>query len=296
MSGEGSDRRAFDVPAERFHLYSADVYDYAADDIVDYVNAQARPQVAKSVERIKTEYVAGKKYEIWQAETEEERWWVLTNPTNLYRQVEFHSLDYLISFHIGLSERVLDRSRSNPDERTLQFAEIERRQDQIHDALDRCIEAEDFQQLGLLMREQLLSLARCCSEFVNFPSNIEEPKRGDFKGWMRLTFGQVLSGSARKSVRKHLVSSAENIWDLVCVMVHDRNADKLTALIATQAVDKMLGDTIFSVFDGGTDIDFCPMCKSREVRQHFDITIGENGAPFQSCGSCGWDNYPEDTE
>ena len=30
------------------------------------------------------------------------RWWVITNPTNLYSQELFPSLDYAISFHVGV--------------------------------------------------------------------------------------------------------------------------------------------------------------------------------------------------
>lgn len=33
------------------------------------------------------------------------RWWVITNPTNLYSHYEFPSADYTLSFHIGVVAR-----------------------------------------------------------------------------------------------------------------------------------------------------------------------------------------------
>jgi hypothetical protein len=36
----------------------------------------------------------------------------------------------------------------------------------------------------------------------------------------------------------------------------------------------------------------CPVCKSRDIRSHFDISIQPDGDYYSSCGVCGWTNHP----
>lgn len=55
----------------------------------------------------------GDPYEMWDVTTDQDRWWVITNPTNLYSQQHFPSLDYTLSFHIGLMARVV-AARARP--------------------------------------------------------------------------------------------------------------------------------------------------------------------------------------
>lgn len=52
-------------------------------DIGQYVESQARDESIKHVERIKEEVILGEKYEIWDVTTDKDRWWVITNLTNL---------------------------------------------------------------------------------------------------------------------------------------------------------------------------------------------------------------------
>jgi hypothetical protein len=44
-----------------------------------------------------TETVMGRRYHAWDVYTDKERWQVITPPTNLYRQKDFPSLDYMIT-------------------------------------------------------------------------------------------------------------------------------------------------------------------------------------------------------
>jgi len=41
----------------------------------------------------------------WDVQCAESRWWVVTNPTNLYDQADFKSRDVVLTFHIGLMLR-----------------------------------------------------------------------------------------------------------------------------------------------------------------------------------------------
>src|ERR1035437_2129537 len=99
------------VPPEEIGRYSAERDPDAEQDIENYVHGQARDETVLRVERVKTEYVMGDPYEIWDVTTDKNRWWVISNLTNLYSQKHFPSLDYTLSFHVGLMMRI--RSRPN---------------------------------------------------------------------------------------------------------------------------------------------------------------------------------------
>ena len=97
------------VPAEELRRYSPKRDPHSEADIARYVETEARGELVKHVEKIKEELVAGEAYEIWDVVTDKDRWWVITNLTNLYSQRHFPSLDYTISFHIGLMLRIASR-------------------------------------------------------------------------------------------------------------------------------------------------------------------------------------------
>src|SRR3546814_1175773 len=72
-------------------------------------NTELVEEFVQHAEKIKTERVMGTDYSVWDVHTNLNRWWVITNPTNLYSQVLMPSLDYTLSFHIGLMARVQAR-------------------------------------------------------------------------------------------------------------------------------------------------------------------------------------------
>jgi len=82
--------------------------------ISDYVETQARDEKVQHTERIMSEHVVGNDYDCWDVHTNKDRYWVITNPTNLYSQHYFPSLDYTLSFHIGVMLRVMALQRGAP--------------------------------------------------------------------------------------------------------------------------------------------------------------------------------------
>jgi hypothetical protein len=54
--------------------------------ISDYVETQARDETVQHAERIISEHVVGRDYDCWDVHTDKDRYWVITNPTNLYSQ------------------------------------------------------------------------------------------------------------------------------------------------------------------------------------------------------------------
>jgi hypothetical protein len=74
-----------------------------------YFDSQAHGDPAVHLEKAATENVGGVVHDIWDVSTKTGRWWVVTNPTNLYTQDDFKSRDVVLTFHIGLMARVADQ-------------------------------------------------------------------------------------------------------------------------------------------------------------------------------------------
>jgi hypothetical protein len=275
--------------------YSAERDFYAEKDIADYVLTQARDETVQNVERVKTEYVMGAPYEIWDVSTDKDRWWVVTNPTNLYSQRHFPSLDYTLSFHVGLMMRVASRSERAGESESTPFDEVFRRQNQASDLLERSVEAVDLQAVGMQLREGLISLIAVVRRRVEIKGAEDRPKDADVVGWSRLLVCQLCPGEKNDELRNYLRALIEKAWPLVNWLTHHRNANKTAAIIAVDAVDAIVKHYARLLSRERADrTDQCPRCASRNVRTFFDIEIEPDGAYFEACAACGWDSHPGD--
>jgi len=264
-----------------------------ARDIVEYLAGQAPDESVKRVELIKREFIAGAPYDVWDVATNQNEWWVITNPTNLYIKEHFKSLDYTLSFHVGLMMRVASRADGATAHDPHPFDEVFRRQEQAKDRHDRAIEAEDFQAVGVLLRECLLSLSSALQRRMEISEDRESPRVADFLAWSEVVLDEVCPGQSNKQLRKHMKAVARETWQLVNWLTHDKDAQKSSSFIAIQACDMVVGHFTYLFWRDRIDkFDSCPHCSSRDVRSHFDIGIGPDGDYYSSCGSCGWNSHP----
>lgn len=281
------------VPPEELGRYSIDRDPYSEADIASYVEGQAPDEQIKHVERIKKEIVLGDPYEIWDVTTDKNRWWVITNLTNLYSQNYFPSLDYTLSFHIGLMMRIRSRSNRVDADEPSPFDEVFRRVEQAEKRHEASIEAEDFQAVGMLLRETLISLTDSLRHAIEIPPEIEKPQNSNFISWADLLINQLCGGNSNKSLRQHLKSLSKESWQLVSWLTHAKNADKTASTIAIQSCQTVIGHFLQILERSEAErTKLCPICKSRNIRTHFDISINDNGEYFHSCGSCEWSNHP----
>lgn len=292
---------AHPVPADQLGRYSPERDYHVERDIADYVEGQTRGEEAVlNVERVKTEYVLGSPYEIFDVHTDKDRWWVITNPTNLYSQRHFPSLDYTLSFHIGLMMRVMNRAEKEGDDEASPFDEVIRRQSQAAERLERAIEAVDFQAVGMQLRECLISLVAAARRRVELSLEAERPKDADVVGWNRVLMTNLCPGERNDELRNYMKAVVEKAWPLVNWLTHHRNANKTAALVALDAVDAIVKHHVRLLSRERNDrSDQCPRCASRNLRTFFDIAIEPDGAYYESCGACGWDShpgYPDDDE
>lgn len=101
-----------------------------------------------------------------------------------------------------------------------------RRSERAEGLFDRAVEAEDFQAVGVQLRECLLSLLPAMRRRVTVADDIGQPKEGDFINWYNLLMDILCPGDSNKELRQYLKHTAKDTWQLVGWLVHDRDANK----------------------------------------------------------------------
>ena len=81
--------------------------------IRDYVNRESpEDDQAVLVQKIGSKRVVGIQHKIYDVHCTSTRWWVITNPTNLYLQTHYPEVEHALMFHVGLGAMLAERSRS----------------------------------------------------------------------------------------------------------------------------------------------------------------------------------------
>jgi hypothetical protein len=258
--------------------------------IVDYMASQASDETIEHLEKVASERVLGRDIDVWDVHTDLNRWWVITEPTNLYLQAQFPSMDVALSFHVGLTARVMERSeRVAPDEQAERFAKSWRKWEQAGEALNNTDEAEDFQAVGMRCRESLIAFAREASSLVEAEKNTLLPKASDFKGWSELIANTIASGARADRRRGYLKSAAKSTWELVNWLAHTSSATRFDAYFAHKATGHVLSSWSLSVlrleYD---DPDQCPRCGSYKLTTDYLYDDAEGTLHLIVCEACQW--------
>lgn len=280
------------IPADQLGQYSPE-RDYNAErEIADYVERDTH-QTVQHVERIKVEHVMGTPYEVWDVTTDEDRYWVLTNGLMLYTQQHFQSLDYTLSFHIGLMMRLRSREEKFGADFVTPFDEVTRRLGQAEDDLEQAVEVIDFQAVGMQLRECMILLIAATRDRTELPEGTEEPQAANVKAWSELLFNHYCPGSSNDRIRGYLKATTDKAWELVNWLTHYQNANRTAALIAKRAVDTIVVHMAnILTRDLWDRTDQCPRCGSRAVRKYYDPEIASDGDYFEHCRKCEWTNHP----
>ena len=100
-------------------------------------------------------------------------------------------------------------------------------------------------------------------------------------------------GEPNKVLRQYLKATADRTWQLVNWLTHDRDANKTAAIIAHEAVTILIGHFIGLVIRDRVDlVEQCSQCSSRDVRSYYDAAIEPDGAYYERCRACDWNNHP----
>lgn len=256
--------------------------------IREYVESQAQGETVTHAEKVRAERLRHRKVDGWDVRTDNERYWVITNPTNLYLQSVFPSLDYTISLHIGLTERVWARQAPPVAEaERRRLAAVWRRWTQAAEALDAAEEIEEFQAVGMRCRECLLAFVKIASKPDMVPAGEDAPKTGDFIRWSELIAERIATGASLKTVRGYLKAAAKETWQLVGWLTHSQNATRMDADIALDATQNVLvafGLALVRLERGATDR--CPACGSSRLVTDYGAGLASSATAM--CDGCGW--------
>jgi hypothetical protein len=264
----------------------------AEHSIRQYVEIQSNGEIVEHAERVTTEYVLGRRLEAWDVYTDKGRWWVITSPTNLYSQELFPSLDYAISFHVGVTARMMSEPDPGvPELEKMLMSSAWRRWEQAAEALDEAEEAEDFQAVGMRCRECLVAMIREIADPGMVPVGDAAPKRADVIAWSELIANHVARGDSSQSVRGYLKAVSRAGWQVVSWLTHASNATKSDAVLAIEATQHILGIFGTALFRHQHGIpDRCQHCGSYRLGLW---SLETDSNPQIRCQSCGAVNAPE---
>ena len=258
----------------------------AERNIREYVEWQAKGETVEHAERVATEFVLGRRLDAWDVYTDQRRWWVITSPTNLYSQELFPSLDYTLSFHVGVTARMMSEPDPGvPELAQMLMASAWRRWEQATEALDEAEEAEDFQSVGMRCRESLVAMVKEVAAPEMVPNGGAEPKRGDFKEWARLIADHVAHGQSAKDVRGYLKAISQSGWQLVCWLTHASGATRADAILVVEVTQHVLATFSTALFRHTHAIpERCGLCGSYKIGLWAPDGDTE---PVPRCQACG---------
>lgn len=270
---------------------------YEEREIIDYFEWQSAkdpkgPAKVEHLELVKSEVVWGRAHKVWDVHATDGRWWVITEPTNLYSQEHFPSLDYTLSFHIGLTARIAAReSRQTRVKNSEVFAAAYRRWEQAAEAIDLAKEAEDFQAVGMKCRECLLTLSRAMQKDIPRPEGGSPlPKRGDFIHWAELMAEYAAAGPHTKEIRKYLKDGANTTWQLVNWLTHASNAVRHDAELVVAATSHLLESfTGALVRHESKNPGRCPNCSSYQLESFYVPEVEQDPPYMLVCMACHWE-------
>lgn len=266
-----------------------------AQEIKDYVEWQARGEErVLHAEKVASERIFGREHNVWDVHTDKERWWVVTGPTNLYSQALMPSLDYTLSFHIGLMARVAARREPEGSEAEQEFLLVtNRKMVQASEAFDHADEAEEFQAVGMRCRECLLSLVRELTEGSDIAEGDDLPKVADFVAWNDRIANALAPGSSAEHARGYLKTTAERAWRLVNWLTHAANATRTDAELALSSTSHVINNYALSVLKRKIAApERCARCKSYRITVDWRPNLGKTGLYIPRCESCGAEKRP----
>ena len=278
------------VPKGELHKLLFRQSEKEAQNIKEYVEWQARgKEKVLHAEKVASERVFGRDYDVWDVHTDKERWWVITSPTNLYSQTLMPSLDYTLSFHIGLMVRVAAQREPEGSEAEQELLVVTNRKlVQAGEAFDHADEAEEFQAVGMRCRECLLALVRELTQDSELRVGADIPKGGDFLAWNERIANAIAGGDSAEYIRGYLKTSAERAWRLVNWLTHANNAARDDAELALSATSHVVSNYVSSILklrSGASER--CGRCKSYRITVDWHPELGETGLYVPRCEACG---------
>ena len=254
-------------------------------DLLDDVSAVTH------AEKVASEALHGQSHDVWDVHTRADgRWWVVTCPMNYYTQDDFKSVDVVLSFHIGLTARAMARWKpSGRPQEVERLTETWRRWQHAADQLDDAREVEDFQAVGMRLRETLVTFVGELASDELVPKGEDAPKRADVIGWSSLIAAALAAGDRSKHLRSYLRSTTVQVWQYVNWLTHARGATLVDAGLGVEMVEhtlSMFGTALLRA-ELGEPVK-CPSCGSHRLGTDHRRSYLEQGFYVVLCLACNW--------
>lgn len=262
-------------------------------EVVDYMAMNAPEERVEGLEKVKSERVLGRRIDAWEIHTDQDRWWILTAPMNLYSQKKFLSLDAAITFHVGLVARMMENSdKTARPEQAVRFSRAWRTWEGAASAFDEADEVEEFQAIGMRCREALLAFVREASSVARAES--VRPKAADLVGWSELLANTIAAGDLAERRRGYLKAIAKSTWGLVNWLTHSGSATRSDAHLALEATQHTLSTWSLAILRHEVGVpERCPKCSSYRLTS-CSHPIGKGAVKhFTACDVCDWESDPE---
>ncbi|MDN4644188.1 hypothetical protein [Arthrobacter sp. PsM3] len=246
------------------------------------------------MELVKRHRVLSQAYEAFDVRCARSRWWVITNLTNLYSQDQFRTADEAFSFHVGLAMRLWERDRVTVETEPRSVSETAWRKYAVAvEALGEANDAEDYQAVGVRLREAMIALVKDQAAHDWVADISDPPQLANIKDWLQI-FAVKMTSKRRQ--RAYVRAIWEKTWDLVVHLQHDSTAVAWDAELAVNAVNHALEGFMYmrvnAVKDGGLR---CPLCQSHRFAG--TLNWGSDGElmEWDECSACRYATEPAGT-
>jgi hypothetical protein len=265
------------------------------EEVVSYFEWQAPDLTITFLQKVYSEAVIGHRHDVWDIHTNKDRWWVITNPTNLYSQDQFPNMDLAVTFHMGLCLRIPRTQRQRRDDSFVRsFGNVLTDLSSTSDALAQAQSVADYQAIGVRCREALLSFIAAAQDAHPWGHEVW-PKRADFRAWTDIICNEALPGDAHKERRQLMKALLSSSWTFTNWLTHTKSTTWADAETALTTVEHVLGLAISLVIRHSRGVpEQCPECGSphlspeQGVREDIPDVVWER--PI--CDDCGWQGSP----
>lgn len=264
--------------------------------VVEYMEWQAPDLKVELVQKVYSENVLHVCHSVWDVHTDKGRWWVITEPTNLYSQEQFPNMDLALTFHIGLCLRIPRSERQKLSALPIEpFGEAYRYLSEAADALQHAQEVADYQAIGVRCREALLAFAAAAQTVLPWTGEGEAPKRADMKAWTDHICAVTMPGATHEN-RRHLFKTLlDGAWKFANWLTHSKGSrwyDAEAGVSATESAVSLATSAVIRHMRGVPDE--CPACGSHRLspERGYRDDIPEVEWERATCDKCGWTGDP----
>src|SRR6266436_2251120 len=270
--------------------------DMERDGVLGYMASQAADEKVKVAQKVHTERLGSIIHDVWDVHTNKARWWVITNPANLYSQKQFPDLDLALTFHVGLCLRTprpghdkLDGLWAEP------FMACARGLDDARRACAKAHEVEDCQAVGVRAREILVTLVHAAQSVLALEVQGPHPKRSDVRAWAEALGNLLFPGEGHKERRALAKGAVEHAWSFTNWLAHARGARVDDADQAIEVTALAVGIFTTAVIRRVRGVpERCPECGSQKLSPARASDPEHPGSTYEraACGRCAWRGTP----